>query len=131
MNKSAQLELVLINKHTRKKDSIIYSLNIIKDEYPLISVNEVTDSLNNAIKYFKGTVLDDYGLKTLNFHYEIISQKGETKKQIINVRKVKGTKNTFDFSVDFSREEIQLEDEINYFFTISDNDEVNGSKHQK
>lgn len=128
MKKSAQLSFVLTNKHTNKKDSVIYNVNIIKDEYPLITVNEKSDSVNNSIKYFKGSVMDDYGLKTLNFHYQIKSSKGLSKKQVLNVRKVRGTKNSFDFSVDFSREEIKLKDEVNYFFTISDNDEVNGSK---
>ena len=80
----------------------MYNVNIVKDEYPLISVKELTDSANNSIKYFNGTVLDDYGLKYLNFHYRIKSNK-VVKNQIINVRKVKGTKNSFDFSVDFSR----------------------------
>ena len=125
------LEIVLINKNTAKKDSVVYILNVIKDDYPIINIIERTDSLNNAIKYFKGTVLDDYGLKTLNFHYQIKRLKAQTKSEIINVRKVKGTKKSFDFSVDFSREEIQPEDEINYYFTISDNDGVNGSKTTK
>ena len=94
-------------------------------------MKELTDSANNSIKYFNGTVLDDYGLKSLNFHYRIKSNKGSVKNQIINVRKVKGTKNSFDFSVDFSREDIKLNDEISYFFSISDNDEINGSKTTK
>ena len=59
----------------------MYDVNIVKDEYPIISVKELTDSTNNSIKkYFNGTVLDDYGLKSLNFHYQIKSSKGSVKK---------------------------------------------------
>ena len=131
MTNSSVLSFELINQHTNQKDSLVYNVNIVKDEYPLISVKELTDSTNNSIKYFNGTVLDDYGLKSLNFHYQIKSSKGSVKNQTINVRKVKGTKNSFDFSVDFSREDIKLNDEISYFFSVSDNDEINGSKTTK
>lgn len=131
MKESSQLKLVLTNKHTKIKDSISYNINIIKDEYPSINVNEITDSSNASIKYFNGSVTDDYGLNKLNFHYEIKSENNALNKKVINVRKVKGTKNSFEFSVDFSREKIKLNDEINYFFTISDNDAINGSKTSK
>jgi len=131
MKKSSLLKMVLTNRHTKKIDSISYKINIIKDEYPLININEVTDSTNASIKYFNGTVTDDYGLNKLNFHYQIKSMNKPLNKKVLNVRKVKGTKNSFEFSVDFSREKIGLNDEINYFFTISDNDAINGSKTSK
>ena len=131
IKKTSLLKLILTNKHTKKRDSISYTISVIKDEYPSISVNEIVDSANNSIKYFKGSVTDDYGLKKLNFHYEIKSLNNTVNKKVLNVRKVKGTKNSFEFSVDFSREEINLNDEINYFFTISDNDAINGSKTSK
>ena len=34
----------------------------------------------------------------------------------------------FDFAVDFRRENVKLNDRIEYYFTVSDNDGVNGSK---
>ncbi len=131
IKKSSRLKIILTNKHTKKIDSISYKVNIIKDEYPSINVNEISDSSNASIKFFNGTVTDDYGLNKLNFHYQIKSKNKPLNKKILNVRKVKGTKNSFEFSVDFSREQIKLNDEINYFFTISDNDAVNGSKTSK
>ena len=44
------------------------------------------------------------------------------------VSPVKGTAQNFQFAVDFKREKIQLEDVIKYYFVVSDNDGVNGSK---
>ncbi len=128
INKAAELEITLTNDITNKKDTINYALNVIHDEFPTIQVIEQTDSINSSVKYFKGSVLDDYGLRVLKFHYEIKSTSGVLKTQEFNVKKVSGTKSSFDFSVDFSREDIQLEDRIKYYFTISDNDGVNGSK---
>ena len=124
----SKLEIKLTNDFTNNKDSLIYTLNVIKDEFPIIKVKEQTDSINSFVKYFKGSVFDDYGLENLKFHYEITSTSGTIKKQEFSVKKVGGTKSSFDFSVDFSRDEIGFEDRIKYFFTVSDNDGVNGSK---
>jgi len=128
MMRSTSLQIVLTNKNTNNKDSIRYDIGVIKDEYPKISVSEISDSMDHAIKYFKGNVSDDYGLKSLNFYYEIKSVDGIKKKEKINFRDVKGTKNSFEFSIDFNRENIKLRDEIKYYFAITDNDGVNGNK---
>ena len=126
--RSSSLQIVLTNKSTNFKDSILYDVGVVKDEYPKISVSELSDSMDHAIKYFKGNVSDDYGLKSLNFYYEIKSDDGIKKREKINFRDVKGTKNSFEFSIDFNRESIKLRDEIKYYFAITDNDGVNGNK---
>ena len=69
INTATQLKITLSNDITEQKDSIIYALNVIRDEYPMIQVSQLIDSINPSIKYFKGTVFDDYGLKKLKFHF--------------------------------------------------------------
>ena len=128
IRKSSYLQIVLTNENTNYRDSILYDIEVIKDEYPKITVSESSDSLDHAIKRFKGSVSDDYGLKSLNFYYEIKSVNGSKKKEKINFRNVKGTKNSFEFSIDFNKESIKLRDEIKYYFAITDNDGVNGNK---
>src|SRR3989338_1803632 len=44
------------------------------------------------------------------------------------VQRVSGTSEKFGFAVDFSREDLDVEDKITYYFVVSDNDGVNGSK---
>jgi chromosome segregation ATPase len=46
----------------------------------------------------------------------------------MNVSSVSGVSDKFDFAVDFRREELKLRDKIEYYFVVSDNDGVNGSK---
>ncbi len=76
-------------------------------------------------------VSDDYGLKSLNFHYTVKAKSGKINNKVINFQNVKGTRNSFVYNIDFNKENIALEDEVIYFFSVSDNDGVNGSKISK
>lgn len=125
---SAVGKLVLTNGQSGKRDTSRFEVNVIKDEYPTIQVSEVRDTLKDGIRYFSGVVSDDYGLKGLTFVYTITSENGATRTEKMPASKVFGTEAPFDFAVDFRREEIKLNDRIEYYFVISDNDGVNGSK---
>lgn len=126
--KSEELKIVLENKNTRDNDSILYFINVIKDAFPQIEVNEEKDSLNSSILFFNGVVSDDYGLSTLNFHYEVSSNNQHKREEVINFQNVQGTKNTFTYSIDLNKENLTLGDVVVYYFSVSDNDGVNGNK---
>lgn len=125
------LKFILDNSFNHRIDTVQFKLNVIKDAYPSIEVVEKTDSISEGLKYFKGLTTDDYGLKSLSFVYKIIRQNGQVKEVKMPVQKVAGTQMNFDFAVDFKREEVKLNDKIEYYFIISDNDGVNGSKSVK
>ncbi|MDG2505125.1 MAG: hypothetical protein P8M87_03120 [Crocinitomicaceae bacterium] len=125
---SDKIVLQLTNSYTNIKDSLEYSIEVLKDAYPLINVEEQKDTINTGVRYFQGVVSDDYGLLNLNFHYTVKSKNGNKRNKVMNFQNVKGTKNSFSYSVDFNRENIALNDEILYFFSVSDNDGINGSK---
>jgi hypothetical protein len=109
-------------------DSLNFNVNVIKDAHPSIQVEEVKDSLSNGLRFFSGQVRDDYGLTSLKFVYTITSKDGKKRTESLPVRSVSGLEIPFDFGVDFMRENVQLEDQIEYYFVVSDNDGVNGSK---
>lgn len=125
------LKFILDNSFNHRIDTVQFKLNVIKDAYPSIEVVEKTDSISEGLKYFKGLTSDDYGLKSLSFVYKIIRQNGQVKEIKMPVQQVAGTQMNFDFAVDFKREEVKLNDKIEYYFIISDNDGVNGSKSVK
>jgi hypothetical protein len=125
------LKFILDNAFNHRIDTVQFKLNVIKDAYPSIEVVEKTDSISEGLKYFKGLTSDDYGLKSLSFMYKIIRQNGQVKEVKMPVQQVSGTQMNFDFAVDFKREEVKLNDKIEYYFIISDNDGVNGSKSVK
>lgn len=124
----AKGSIVLTNSVSGKRDTTQFTVTVIKDEFPRIEVQEVKDSIKDGIRYFSGVVGDDYGLNTLVFKYSITSDDGAVREESMPVSNVFGTESPFNFAVDFRREQLQLKDKIEYYFVISDNDGVNGSK---
>ncbi len=126
--KSGDLRFLLKNKFTSEVDSAGIRVQVVKDAFPSILVNESVDSLRKTVRSFDGVVSDDHGLQGLTFHYSITRKNGKKVSHSMKVQPVKGVNDRFVFTVDFSRENLEVEDKLNYFFTVSDNDGVNGSK---
>jgi hypothetical protein len=131
VKKDNKLSLNFFNKFTNKLDSSVHRISVINDEFPAIAIQESIDSLAEGIRYFTGEVGDDYGLTSLYFNYCLIAEDGTKRNNKILVRPVSGTKASFDFAVDFRREQVKINDRIDYFFTVTDNDGVNGKKTTK
>ncbi len=108
-------------------DSLIFQIQVVKDEYPLILVDEFIDSMGLYKRYFKGKVSDDNGLKSLKFNYTITNTEGK-RSNSIEVKKVSGLESSFEFAVDFLREKIASDDVVEYYFSVTDNDCVHGGK---
>ena len=131
VKEDVKCQVVLENKFNKRKDTSTFVVEVIKDQFPSIQVEEVKDTLKDGIRYFSGMVSDDYGLHRLTFHYTIIREDGIEIKKSIAGPKVFGTQSPFDFGVDFRREDVKLNDQIEYYFSITDNDGVNGGKTSK
>ena len=125
---SAGLKIKLKNQYSKEVDSVNYMIQVVKDEYPVIEVEENKDSIRNGVSLFEGVISDDYGLTALNFYYTVTSSNGEVRKEKISVQNVNGTKNSFLYNVDFNQLDISLNDEIRYYFSVKDNDGYNGYK---
>ena len=128
---NSQLKFNLWNSFNNKIDSSKNSITVIKDGFPSVEVQEFKDSVTDGVRYFSGQVGDDYGLKSLYFVYKVIPENGNSRDQKMLVRPVSGTQLSFDFAVDFRREKVKLKDKIEYYFVVSDNDGVNGSKSSR
>ena len=128
---STDLKVLLFNSFRTKVDSNFWHISVIKDSYPTINVVERKDSIQDGLRYFNGEVGDDYGLKVLNFSYDIISENGNKSHHTMQVNPVSGTRNNFNFAVDFRREKLKLNDKIEYYFTVGDNDGNVGGKFTK
>lgn len=126
---SARIELE--NSFTGDIDSVPLQVEVVKDNFPVIEVTEAQDSLDGGVRYFSGSVSDDHGLNSLRFVYTINRKNGEMIRKTLSVQPTKGLEMPFEFAVDFRREDVQLEDQIDYHFVVSDNDGVNGSKSTK
>ena len=128
---TSNVSLLLSNKFKNKIDTSNLVVSVVKDAYPSIQVEEIVDTVSDGLRFFSGTISDDYGLQNLTFAYSIISEKGKRVDKKMTVKKVFGVDLPFDFAVDFRREDVKLNDRIEYYFIVSDNDGVNGSKATK
>jgi hypothetical protein len=116
-----------------KLDPIEYSLNVIKDQYPVISVEEYRDSTLMEEITFGGSLSDDYGLNNLLLHYTIKNKdKTQVKKGIKPVTLPSNKSNqTFYFTWHLDSIKIDAGQELEYYLEVFDNDGVNGSKRTK
>lgn len=125
---STPLFFVLENETFNKLDSTQFYIDVIKDEYPSISLDKTEDSLTNNKIYFSGNVSDDHGVSQLIFTYEIKKKTGEVIKEQTTVPGIDGKQSPFSMTFDIRHLPLELEDELSYYFTVYDNDGVNGSK---
>lgn len=124
-------QIRLTNSTTQKIDSIQFQTQVIKDQYPTILIKEEQDSLKPLLMFFGGEASDDYGIKRVDFYYEI-RNKGQIKEnKTIQVPGISGTKSPFSMTFDINKLKLALEDMVNYYFVVYDNDGVNGSKSTK
>ncbi len=121
-------KFVLKGMYSPTSDTSFIQINVQKDAYPSILVSEFVDSISSSVRFFTGMCSDDYGLTRLNFVYSITKKTGASFRRVVNVAAVSGVNQKFNFSVDFSREELDVEDKISYYFVVMDNDGVNGAK---
>lgn len=113
------------------KDTMHYQIEVVKDQYPKISVEANYDSLNTDAIYFGGTIADDYGLSNLTFKYTISRSEGGEEKQSENIRINKNAAQEFFFFKNFQSFDLQAGDKVTYYFEVWDNDGVNGAKSSK
>lgn len=106
-----------------------YTITVIPDLHPQISVEEFKDSTNLKQSFFAGDASDDYGLQTLTFNYQIKKAKGgQLPMTTTKVEKPAGKQVQYEYSWDVSNLTLDPGDEVSYYFEVFDNDGVNGSK---
>ncbi|TXD49980.1 DUF4175 family protein [Polaribacter sp. IC073] len=116
------------NKNLQDYEKLQFSVNVIKDEVPEISVQTNIDSISRGVAQFAGQVSDDYGLNKLQLVYYDENNPQNTKWYILPISKA----NVQTFFYQFP-EGLDLQKGTNYelFFEVYDNDAVNGNKKAK
>ncbi len=125
-------KVFISNENVPQGDSVSYSLNVIKDQYPTISVEKFVDSTENKLLFFVGRASDDYGLNTVTFNYNITKANGAQKPlQIIKLADPKSREASFKHTFDLNDLELEAGENVTFYFETKDNDAVNGSKSAK
>jgi hypothetical protein len=121
------------NSFMSNKDSIIYSINVVPDLYPEISVEQQSDTADDRRVYFRGEIKDDYGFSRLTFNYTYLQSAsdsiiaGRVQSEEVNFSAGQSADQFFHYW-DMTALGIAAGEEIEYYFEIWDNDGVNGAK---
>ena len=110
-----------------KADSIGYSISVIPDLYPEITAQQFPDSADNKLIYFLGDASDDYGIKGINFRYNVQGEKNTNKTIAIEKGSLKKA-SRYTYTWDLHELELSPGDKLSYYFEVWDNDGVKGSK---
>ena len=122
-----------VNEHMKAKDSLAYYVNVIPDNHPAIGVSEQQDSTSRKLKYFIGDISDDYGLSKLTFNYRFVEggdsipSANELKSVLVPISKSVSA-DEFIYFWDMTGMRVMPGDQIEYYFTVWDNDGINGPK---
>jgi hypothetical protein len=116
------------NKSLKDYENLQFSVDVVKDEYPLISVSSNIDSISRGTAQFAGQISDDYGLKKLQLIYYNEENPAQTNLFDISITK----QNIQTFFYQFP-DGLNLQKGTNYemYFQVIDNDAVNGNKKTK
>ncbi len=129
--KSGHYSIKAINAFVAKPDSLCYSITVIPDANPSISVVKTQDSTLTTRLYFQGIIKDDYGFSRLMFHYTIV-QGGDTTQREVKSENIPINKSLnqqqFFYSTEISKYLINSGDEVDYYFEVCDNDGLHGPK---
>tara|TARA_R110002012_G_scaffold263456_2_gene446567 strand:- start:237664 stop:241158 length:3495 start_codon:yes stop_codon:yes gene_type:complete len=116
------------NQNVIDFESLEYGVKVIKDEYPSIEVEQVLDSLQPNTRYYKGELADDHGLKSISLVYFVTDSPDEITRVPLNT--ISGVVDSFYYTYP-SGMELRENLPYSFYFEVSDNDGVNGSKATK
>lgn len=121
----------LVNKFSENKEKIAYQVEVKKDEYPTINLEQFQDTVLYSYLILGGSLSDDYGLTQLKVNYQVIKGKEESPEQelIIPIQQT----NNQSFFHQWRMDSLSLNegDQVKYWLQVWDNDGVNGRKFAK
>jgi len=128
-SKDEAYKVYISNARLPNADSVSYTITVIPDLYPNISVEKFQDSTDRKLLFFAGEASDDYGLTALTFNYSIKRAGGQPGNLNTTVVKKPETKDIrYDYAFDATNLDLKPGDEVTYYFETFDNDGVNGRK---
>lgn len=128
-----QYEIILLNDKAKNKERIAYHVDVIKDEFPGIQVNNFRDSVLYKMVVLSGLVKDDYGVSQLALHFKI---RNEDQREILsksfNIPLAKNQlQQSFFHPWRLDSLELKPGSQLEYYLEVWDNDGVNGRKSTK
>lgn len=120
------------NQYIKNQDSLSYSVQVVKDEYPTIELDPVSqDDTEYEYVFFNGSIGDDHGFHSLKLYYRKDSTPALPWESIGLQFDHDITRQLFNYAFKFDDLKIAPGSGMNYYFEVRDNDAVNGFKRSK
>ncbi|WP_417876062.1 hypothetical protein [Winogradskyella sediminis] len=128
LNKNFNYSITTSNNDLKDYENLAYNINVIKDEYPELSIKVLKDSIDQQSLYFYGQATDDYGLSKLQLVY--YPTEDDSKKMVEPIPI--STSNFSEFVSAFPNQ-YNLEEGVSYqlYFEVFDNDALHNYKRSK
>ncbi|HEU5291454.1 MAG TPA: hypothetical protein VFU05_12480 [Cyclobacteriaceae bacterium] len=125
-----QYEVFLNNETSQNKERIAYAIDVIKDQFPQLTVTNFKDSVLYKRIILGGVTSDDYGITQLNleFHVKDDQQKIITKKSVSIPVNQNQAQQSFFYNWSLDTFNLKPGQQLEYFLQVWDNDGVNGRK---
>ena len=126
-------EIILENDQSSNREKIAYQIDVIKDQYPRIAVNNFKDSVLYKMVILSGMIGDDYGVTKLALHFKL---RDENRKEILSrTTNIPISNNqiqqTFFYNWTLDSLKLNPGEQLEYHLEVWDNDGVNGRKSTK
>ena len=125
--KSFDYVLIPKNQHTTQFDTLRYSVTVLPDQFPMISVREFRDTATPMMVYFRGVISDDFGFSKFRMMMVKTTTTQDTIERNLFFNPSQTQQDFIDY-VNFTELLTELGDRAEYWFEVWDNDEVNGAK---
>jgi hypothetical protein len=128
-----QYEIGLQNDKSTNKEKIAYRIDVVKDQFPQIVVNNYKDSILYERVILGGMIGDDYGVTQLSLHFRIRDE--DQQEKVNRDVRIPISRNQIQqsFFYNWSVDSLDLKpgDQLEYYLQVWDNDGVNGRKATK
>ena len=118
------------NSYVKSSDTLLYAITTIPDVAPMIAVSELRDSLRYDRVFFRGQIKDDYGFSKLTFN--LVKTAADSAYNTVRCYPLaldKGfSSQEFYYALNVSELDLQMGENITYYFEVWDNDGIHGPK---
>ena len=121
----------LTNKFSENKEKISYQVEVKKDEFPTINLEQFQDTVLYSYVILGGSIADDYGLSQLQVNYNIVQGKDESEEKSFRIPIQSNNSQSFFHQWRFDSLTLNEGDQVKYSVQVWDNDGVNGRKSTK
>lgn len=117
------------NGNGKNKNKIEYHINVIKDQYPSVTLKEFKDTVLYSTLFLTGNIQDDYGITGLKLFYKLSNS--ESSSSYLSKRipfNSNQTNQSFVYNLNLDSLHLKPGEQLEYYVTVWDNDGVNGRK---